>query len=253
MNDNLNKNIRNNFAKLVDSYAKYRRDYPEKSYKLIYNFCPSVEAIVLDIGCGTGIVTKHLSSYYKNITGTDREIAMTDFAKDDNKNLKFISAKAEELPFENESFDLVTVATAYHWFDFDLAGKEIFRVLKPSGKMCVFWRMDISKSRNYLPQFAYDNLIKLISIIPKASREPITEEIFTRVGFSNVKKEEFAFEDTYTKEEILGYVQSHSTFNLLDDKQKEEYIRLNEEAVDQYLVDGIFTFEQLVRMFFIEK
>ena len=253
MNDNSNKNIRNDFSKLIDSYSKYRRDYPEKAYELIYSLCPSLDAKILDVGCGTGIVTKHLFSHYKNITGTDKEIAMIDVAKNNNKDIEFIVAKTEELPFDDETFDLVTVAAAYHWFDFDLAGKEIFRVLKPNGKFCVFWKMDRSKSRNYLPQFAYDNLIKLISIIPKLNREPISDEIFTRVGFSKITKEEFDFEDTYTKEEILGYVQSHSTFNLLGDEQKEEYIKLNERSVDQYLKDGIFTFEQLLRMYYVEK
>ena len=40
---------------------------------------------------------------------------------------------AEKTPFPNQSFDLVTVAQALHWFDFDRFYPELHRVLKPEG------------------------------------------------------------------------------------------------------------------------
>ncbi len=246
--------VRNDFSKIIDAYQKYRRDYPDKTYKLIYDFCSDKNAKVVDLGCGTGIVTNHLAGYYRNVIGVDRDLKMIEVVKErQSENISFIQANVENLPFENDSVDLATAGAAYHWFDYDKAGKEIFRVLKPDGKLCVFWKYARDKnSRGYLPNFAADNLKKFIPEISRTN-EPISADIFSKVGFSQIHNEEFDFDDFYTKEEILGYIQSHSTFNLLDDKQKKEYIELNARSVDNYLVDGKFTFESRMTMWFISK
>lgn len=252
MTEKNQRQIRNDFSKLIDAYQKYRRNYPDEAYKLIYDFCPNKEAKVIDIGCGIGITTNHLAQYYKEIIGVDKETKMISVAeKNRSENVSFVKAYAENLPFENNSFDLATIGAAYHWFDHDKAGKEIYRILKPSGKLCVFWKSGRG-FRFYLPKFAFDNLKKFVPDI-KSTNEQFSESVLSRVGFSNIRYEEFDFNDFYSKEEILGYIQSHSTFNLLDDKEKEEYIKLNAESVDNYLTDGQFIFESFMVMYFAEK
>ncbi|HEY4515383.1 MAG TPA: class I SAM-dependent methyltransferase [Candidatus Paceibacterota bacterium] len=75
------KTTRNNFGKLVTAYSRYRRDYPKRAYEIIYKFRPEREARVLDLGCGTGIVTKHLAEYYNNVLGVDKEEVMIEVAR----------------------------------------------------------------------------------------------------------------------------------------------------------------------------
>jgi len=246
--------VRNDFSKVVGAYTKYRRDYIDKVYELIYSFCPDRESNVLDVGCGTGFVTNHLAGYYKHITGTDKSQEMLEVAKSVGPdNTSFVIASTEELLFENDSFDLATAAAAYHWFDYDKAGKEIYRVLKPNGKLCVFWKYAPGDFGGYLPEFAIENLRHFVSDIPKTNKEPISRDVFLRVGFTKVDVKEFDFDDPYSKEEILGYIQSHSTFNLLNDEQKEEYKKLNEESVGKYLKDDKFIFKSRMEIWFIEK
>src|SRR3989344_1857331 len=229
---------RNNFSKIASVYAKYRRDYIDRVYDLIYSFCPDKESDVLDVGCGTGFVTNHLAHYYKYVTGVDKSREMIKVAqKSALGNTHFVVASIEQLPFENNSFNLVTAGAAYHWFDYDKAGKEILRVLKNEGKLCVFWKYSSIKiegyAPGYLPQFAVENLRHLVKDIPHTNKEEISKEVFLRTGFAKVDVKEFDFDDVYSKEEILGYIQSHSTFNLLGDEQKEEYKKLNEACVNE--------------------
>ncbi len=246
--------IRNDFSKVVDAYAKYRRDYIDEVYDLIYSFCPEKDSKVLDVGCGTGFVANHLAKYYRHVVGLDKSAEMLEVAKRTGpENTSFYLAPAEALPLESESVDLVTAAAAYHWFDYDKAGKEIYRVLKPLGKMCVFYKFAIGDFNGYLPVFAAKNLKLFIPEIPHTNKEIITDEVFLRNGFSRVRVEEFDFDDIYTKEEILGYIQSHSTFNLLSDSQKEEYKKLNEKSVEEYLGNGKFVFKARMQLWFIEK
>jgi ubiquinone/menaquinone biosynthesis C-methylase UbiE len=253
MDNNEHPKIRNDFSKIASAYSKYRRDYIDKVYDLIYKFCPDKKSNVLDVGCGTGLVANHLAGYYNQVTGTDKSREMLDIAKSLGRdNTSFIVSPTEQLPFENNSFDLVTAAAAYHWFDHDKAGKEIYRVLKPKGKLCVFWKY-APKISGYLPEFALENLRKFVSDIPKTNKELVSENTFLRVGFSKINDEEVDFDDAYSKEEILGHIQSHSTFNLLDDAQKEQYKKLNEKSVGRYLVDGKYIFKSRMEMWFVEK
>jgi ubiquinone/menaquinone biosynthesis C-methylase UbiE len=247
-------NARNNFSNVAEAYAKYRRDYIDRVYEEIYTFCPNKESSVLDIGCGTGFVANHLASHYSQVIGVDKSAEMLEVAKvSAPSNASFAVALAEKLPFEDATFDLVTAGAAYHWFDFDKAGTEILRVLKPAGKLCVFWKYAPGEFSGYLPKFIVSNLEKFVPNTPSTNNESISEDIFRRVGFSKVDDEEFDFADVYTEEEFLGYIQSHSTFNLLTDTQKVEYMRLCKADISTHLTNGKFIFPSRMEMWFVEK
>lgn len=252
--------VRNKFSQLVDAYTKYRRDYPDSVYDLIYSFCSNTDAQVLDVGCGTGIVTKRLASHFKHVTGTDKEEGMLAVARSTNSgsagaemSITFLNTAVETMPFDAGIFDLVTAASAYHWFDYSAAGKEIHRVLKPNGKLCVFWKHQRDETFANLPIFAYNNLKKFISDVPRSNKGPIRERLFLDAGFSEARLKEFNFDEIYSVEEALGYIQSHSTYNLLDDVQKEAYMNMNREAIDQHLTEGVFIFRYKMVMYFVQK
>lgn len=246
--------IRNKFSQLVDAYTKYRRDYPERVYELLHGFCQDKNSRVLDVGCGTGIVTKQLALYYATVIGTDKEEGMLGAARlNVGSKATFLNTEVESMPFEAETFDLVIAASAYHWFNYELAGKEIVRVLKPGGKLCVFWKQQRDKTYANLPIFAFNNLRQFVADVPRTNKGPIQKELFLTSGFSNVELKEFNFDEIYTVEDALGYIQSHSTYNLLDDSQKEQYMKLNRESINDHLMNGKFIFEYKMVMYFVQK
>ena len=91
---------------------------------------------VLDVGCGTGANLEMLKSFGE-AEGVDVSDDALEFCR--KKNLKVHKGLAEELPFENESFDVVTALDVVEHLDDDVAGlKEMFRVLKKGGKTLIF-------------------------------------------------------------------------------------------------------------------
>lgn len=102
---------------------------------------------ILDIGCGTGVVTqlisKQLSSEKDGMAiGIDAAGKMIEGAvkKRESDTCSFKVAAAEKLPFENKSFDSVVSTLFFHHIQLDLKEKafaEAFRVLKPGGKLVV--------------------------------------------------------------------------------------------------------------------
>ena len=89
---------------------------------------------ILEIACGTGRVTKHLVSSvrYDTLTATDLNPDMIAVAKEKvpDKKVKWLAADAMELPFDNNSFDLVVIQFGIMFFPDRAKGlSEVWRVL----------------------------------------------------------------------------------------------------------------------------
>ena len=91
---------------------------------------------VLEIGCGTGLFTRKFFAATKaNITAIDISQELLDDAKRLLPEATFKVDDAMHLSFANESFDVVFGSSILHHLEFDLALKEIFRVMKKNGRM----------------------------------------------------------------------------------------------------------------------
>jgi ubiquinone/menaquinone biosynthesis C-methylase UbiE len=91
----------------------------------------------LDVACGTGHSTQALLEIAEQVMGTDLSNAMLTQVND-LKDIYFQQAPAEQLPFANNEFDIVTVCMAYHWFDQPKFLAEAKRVLKDRGTLVVY-------------------------------------------------------------------------------------------------------------------
>ena len=102
---------------------------------------------VLDIGCGTGVLTRMIADQLNPkigglSLGIDAAAKMINVArkKRESKTCCFEVAAAEDLPFENSSFDAVVSSLFFHHVPLDLKEKallETFRVLRPQGRLII--------------------------------------------------------------------------------------------------------------------
>jgi ubiquinone/menaquinone biosynthesis C-methylase UbiE len=99
---------------------------------------------VLDVATGTGLVMRYLHALTRvdwtgsQFTGIDISDGMLAVARGALPSAHFVNADAAQLPFEDDSFDLVTCVTALHLFpDASAAMLEWLRVLRPSGRIIV--------------------------------------------------------------------------------------------------------------------
>lgn len=91
---------------------------------------------LLDIGCGTGYLIDMLSKNHKaEYTGLDLSPEMIKEAnKKKIKNATFVEGRSDDLPFEDNTFDIVTCSQSFHHYpETDKPLKEALRVLKPGG------------------------------------------------------------------------------------------------------------------------
>jgi hypothetical protein len=119
------------FSGHAADYARYRIDYPTELYDFILTYVPARQT-AWDCATGNGQVAVALAEYFDRVEATDlSENQLANAVKRDNINYQV--ATAENARFADESFDLVTVAQALHWFDVPAFHAVVQQVLKPNG------------------------------------------------------------------------------------------------------------------------
>ena len=91
---------------------------------------------LLDVGCGTAFLIDLLSKEHDaNFYGLDLSDKMIEIAKSkDIKNAEFVVGKSNELPYEDNTFDIVVCSQSFHHYPYqDEAVDEVYRVLKKGG------------------------------------------------------------------------------------------------------------------------
>jgi ubiquinone/menaquinone biosynthesis C-methylase UbiE len=127
--------MKDNFSAQAKEYSKYRPAYPQEMVSYIASFAAENNC-ALDVATGNGQVAALLSSYFKKVYATDISQNQLDNALK-KENIIYSLQKAEQTNFADAQFDLVTVAQAIHWFDFDAFYKEVYRIMKPGGIIAV--------------------------------------------------------------------------------------------------------------------
>lgn len=139
---NIDNGNRFDFGKTSDNYAKYRDIYPKSMYDRLISFGIGKSGqSILDLGSGTAVLPINLSHTGARFVSTDISENQVKYGKQiaDSKgidNIRFKVCSAEETGFEDNSFDVVTAAQCFQYFDPDKATDEIYRVLKPCGIFC---------------------------------------------------------------------------------------------------------------------
>ncbi|MDE7288923.1 MAG: class I SAM-dependent methyltransferase, partial [Oscillospiraceae bacterium] len=102
------------FTGKADVYDKYRPAYPAELIDWLYE--KNHAETVADIGAGTGIFTKCLSAKPWKITAVEPNADMLEKLSGNFSNIEIVNAPAENTGIAAGRSDLVTAATAFHWF-----------------------------------------------------------------------------------------------------------------------------------------
>lgn len=217
---------------------------------------------VLDIASGTGEPALSIANYVKKVTITDLSNDMLIIANENAenrgmKNVDFVNCDVCELPFSDESFDAVSCRLGFMFFpDMDLAAKEIFRVLKPGGRVVTsVW--DVPEKNFWLTAIggAINRNMELPPPNPGApgvfrcAKSGLIEDLFHNAGFKDVKGYEVNGELNYETPERYWSMMTEiaapvvAALSNADDqmrqKIKTEVLEIVQKAYpDKVIIDG---------------
>lgn len=176
---------------------------------------------VLDVACGTGLVSKALQGRVREITGLDIAPAMYEQARPYVDSL--IEGPAENCPFPDNSFDLVICRQGIQFMDAPSAAAEMVRVARPGGKICLINLCAYSED----DRDEYFEILKL--------RNPARKNFFMRETLKNLLLnagcEEVAVHDYVSMEDVDYW----SNTQAISDANREAIREVYRNASSQFL------------------
>lgn len=124
------------FSQGSDQYAKNRPQYPRELFAYLSELSSGHEA-AWDCATGNGQAAVSLAEHFAGVEATDISAEQIEHGIL-HPGVRYRVSPAEHTPFADESFDLITVATAVHWFEQGQFYREAGRVLKPGGVLAVW-------------------------------------------------------------------------------------------------------------------
>lgn len=243
------------FSALSETYARYRPVYPTALFDYIMLFVQSRER-AWDCATGNGQAAVQLCRYFKKVDATDISLSQLAHAVE-KENIIYSNCPAEHTAFTENSFDLITVAQAYHWLHWKQFAEEATRVAKP-GAVIAVWTYGLLNSDdqklNDLVKYFYGSIVGAYW-----DKERIyVDEAYATVDFdfAALPGGEFSIQVNWSRAELTGYLESWSAVQKYKIKNQSSPIEVIKEELcrlwDQNEIKS-FSFPLYLKMGRIEK
>ena len=194
---------KNSFNKQAEKYdtSDYSK-YPRECYPFVLNAINNIHFNkVLDLGCGTGVILKEISSINSDVELFGLDLSENMIAKATQRlgtTANLSVGDAENLPYADNTFDLVCCVESFHHYpNPKKALSEINRVLKNGGLflLCDTWtRSPIRQILNFFIRFSSDGDVHIyseneISKLLKVTRfEMVSWNLITNHAYLSISK-----------------------------------------------------------------
>lgn len=196
------------FSGHADLYAQYRIDYPAELLDFVLSFVPNRQ-IAWDCATGNGQVAGTLATYFTQVEATD--ISEKQLAQAVQRpNIRYQISPAEQTPFADHTFDLITVAQALHWFDVDAFHREVRRVAKP-GAVLAEWGYGLVQLGADLNPVMLDFYRNRIGSYWDPQRRYIDDAYASLpFPFDDAQRAAFTIRRTWSLDRLLNYLRTWS-------------------------------------------
>ena len=202
------------FTGLAENYSKYRPGYSAGVLDAILGFLRKspAEASYADVGAGTGIWTRLVAERgFSSVTAIEPNDDMRDQGRQFPTDLEidWRNGSGEETGLADASVDLLSMASSFHWVDFDKGTREFHRALKPGGVFVALWNPRLARDTPILKRIDdYLNELKPDMKRVSSGSSAFTEKLFQRLHqtelFSDVVYMEGRHSFWMDKEHYMG-------------------------------------------------
>jgi ubiquinone/menaquinone biosynthesis C-methylase UbiE len=210
------------FGGVAEVYERARPGYPDEAVRWLVGDEP---LDVLDLGAGTGKLTRQLVALGHRVVAVDPAAEMLLELRRALPGVPCHVGAAESIPLPDASTDAVAVAQAFHWFDHAAAVPEIARVLRPGGVLAVVWNVR-DESVPWIAELSG-------AIGNEHHREPyVVESLADSGSFAAPETATFEHGVTHDRASLVDLVRSRSYCAVRREKERESILAGVERLYD---------------------
>ncbi|MCB0707353.1 MAG: class I SAM-dependent methyltransferase [Saprospiraceae bacterium] len=177
------------YNQIGKGYNRTRQADPYLLSRLHFHLSTKVGEKYLDIGCGTGNYTIALNALGADLIGVDPSPRMLDIARSKNEAIPWILGSAESIPLEDNAVDgALATLTIHHWTDLHRGFQELYRVIKPGGRIVLFTSTPDQMNRywlnHYFPKMLEDSMLQMPAL-------SLVQESLETAGFHGLSTEPY--------------------------------------------------------------
>jgi SAM-dependent methyltransferase len=207
------------FGPAAARYDELRPGYPGPALRWALRDPP---ARVLDLGAGTGILSRALAAAGYQVVPVEPDEAMrAQFAAAGPGLATPLNGYAERIPLPDASVDAVVAGQAYHWFDREPAHAEVARVLRPGGVFAPIWNQRDESE----PWVARLSAVTDDDTAGRGIREPVPDLDSFGPAFGPVERATFAHATGHTPESLVGLISTRSYYLTAPSRRQRELAR----------------------------
>jgi len=200
--------MKDNFSVQSAGYAQFRPTYPNELYDFLFSLLNGQQT-AWDCATGNGQVARELARHFSEVFATDISQNRLSHAVQ-KENISYLLQSSDKSSFADDTFDLITVAQAIHWFDFDAFYAEVKRTLKPFGVFAAFGYgvMQINEELDIIIHKLYKTIL---GPYWDAERRYIDQGYHTLpFPFQELPVPELSIKTSWNFEQLTGYLNTWS-------------------------------------------
>ncbi len=176
---------------------------------------------VLDLAAGTGKLTRLLVDAGGDVIAVEPVPGMREELAAAVPTIVVRDGVAENIPLDDGSVELVTVAQAFHWFDYEKALGEIRRVLAPGGSVAILF----NERDERVPWVkTWNEVIEWHSRRIAYYQRTDWQAVLRDGGFADIAYDRAEWKQPMTRDLVASRVRSVSYIAELDDQGQQEYV-----------------------------
>ncbi|HEY0333510.1 MAG TPA: class I SAM-dependent methyltransferase [Stenotrophomonas sp.] len=241
------------FSNRVADYVRYRPGYPPQLIEWIHGpLGVAPDARVADIGAGTGISSRIFLQAGHPVIAVEPNAPMRLAAERwlaDAPGFQAVAGNAESTTLDTASVDLVVAAQAFHWFDTEAVRGEWKRILRPGGRVVVFWNSRLLEATAFLAD--YEALLHQFGTDYQAVAERYQDDATMRAWFGEgfIAQENFPNVQRMDFDSLRGRLLSSSYAPAEGHPRHAPMLAALRALFDRHAVDGHVEFAYLTRAF----
>ena len=234
------------FDTIASSYEKFRPAYPSELYKMIFNYIFLNETCcAVEVGIGGGQATLPILQTGCNVIAVEYGQEFSKLCKEkfmEYPNFSVVTGKFEDVNFDNNSYDLVYSATAFHWIPENVGYPKVFSMLKHGGVFARFANHPYPcKDNPALLDEIQEIYAEYYSNKRGKSRVEYSEiqagqiaKIAEKYGFADIKYALFYRTRIFSASEYCALLGTYSDHIAIEETIRKKFFSKIEDAINNY-------------------